>query len=145
MGWLDRDLFTGKEVSQLKAEREARRALASQAAVGPDSSGSGYGSLRAVSAALRAYGRTLQWIAWAVGAAGGVAGLGLGTSNVSAVGAVLVVAMGVGMAVGLHALGMLIAAAGEALEALADIAVHTRPTAPRKAAAGSDPSSADAT
>jgi hypothetical protein len=89
-----------------------------------------YGNLRTVSTALRGYGRALKIVGWAIGIAGGVAGLafagkgGDGDRMFTMFGVmILVIASAAGLAV--HAMATMIAATGEGLLAVSDIAVNT--------------------
>lgn len=81
-----------------------------------------YGNLLAVSGSLRSYGGTLQFLGIIVAIAslfaGYYAGLPFG---------VAVVVAGIVLAIGLHAMGTFIAATGEGLLAVADIATNTAP------------------
>jgi hypothetical protein len=85
-----------------------------------------YDNLTAVSAALRGYGGILKIGGWIIGIGGGVAGAAVaGGHNGSALIGVplLVLALAAGLAV--HAMGTTIAALGEGLLALSDIALNT--------------------
>jgi len=114
------------EMSDQPVERKPKKLIASEkhGAPGPGAAESGaarYKNLHTVSGSLRAYGGIVK----GVGIVLGIAGVGGGfTIHQTAIGLV-VIGAGIFLGVFLHATGTVIAAMGEGLLALADIATNT--------------------
>jgi hypothetical protein len=86
-----------------------------------------YDNLLAVSASLRGYGRVLKLGGWVIGIGGGLAGAAAGGAgeNLSKLMSIPILVMACAAGLAVHAMGTTIAAMGEGLLALSDIALNT--------------------
>lgn len=87
-----------------------------------------YDNLMTVSTSLRGYGRILKIGGWIIGIGGGLAGAaasGGGGSDLSKIIGIPIVVLGCAAGLAVHAMGTTIAAIGEGLLALSDIALNT--------------------